>query len=194
MAANMLQTIPIFYAKISEKSLFISAKTYEKYIVCKHYCIAHHDDETCSLPVCKYRIILLGEIAELLHKVDTSCFTYQHVDCLFKYQFSGKTIAKSTNVFHKVQRAIAFNQRNREVDKMPSIAKKRLFRKKFEKHYMNALQKNKSTQTSGSVFAERIEKAKKIKFEVGLMKIVDSFLVGQGSYDSNLVSLEIKYL
>ena len=31
---------------------------------------------------------------------------------------------------------------------------------------MSALQKNKSTQTSGSVLAERIEKAKKTKFEL----------------------------
>ena len=44
MAAIMLQAIPSFYAKISEKSLFISANTYEKYIVCKDYCIAHHDN------------------------------------------------------------------------------------------------------------------------------------------------------
>ena len=35
MAAIMLQTIPSFYAKNSEKCLFISATTYEKYIVCK---------------------------------------------------------------------------------------------------------------------------------------------------------------
>ena len=38
MAAIMLQTIPRFYAKISEKRFFLSAKTYEKYIVCKDYC------------------------------------------------------------------------------------------------------------------------------------------------------------
>ena len=43
---------------------------------------------------------------------------------------------------------------------MPSFAKKRLLRKKFKQHFMSALQKNKSTQTSGSVFAERIEKVK----------------------------------
>ena len=165
MAAIMLQTIPSFYAKISEKSLFISAKAYEKFIVCKDYCIAHHDDKTCPLPACKYHIILLGEIEELLHKLDTFCFTYQHVDCLytlFKYRFSGKIIAKSGNVFDNVQRAISFNQRNRGVDKMPSIAKKRLLRKKFKQHFMSALQKNKSTQTSGSVFAERIEKLKRL--------------------------------
>ena len=32
------------------------------------------------LPVCKYHIILLGEIEELQHKLDTLCFIYQYVD------------------------------------------------------------------------------------------------------------------
>ena len=48
MAAVMLQTNPSFYAKISEKCLFISANTFEKYIVRKDYCGAHHDNKTCS--------------------------------------------------------------------------------------------------------------------------------------------------
>ena len=59
---------------------------------------------------------------------------------------------------------------------------------------MSALQKNKSTQTSGSVFAERIEKVKKTKFELELIKMVDCFLDGRGSYDSNLVSFLKKSL
>ena len=138
----MLQTIPSFYAKFSEKSLFFSAKTYENYIVCEDYWIAHHNDKTCSLPACKYHIILLGDIEELLHKFNTFCFTYQHVDWLYtllKYQFNGKIIAKSRNVFDNVQRAISFKQRNRGVDKMPSFAKKKLLKKKFEQHFMSAL-------------------------------------------------------
>ena len=197
MAAIMLQTVPSFYAKTSGKSLFISAKTYEKYIVCKDYCIAHHDEKTCSLPACKCHIIRLGEIEELLHKLDTFCLTYQHVDCLntlFKYRFNGKVIAKSVNVFENVQRAISFNRRNRGADKMPSIGKKRLLRKKLKQHFMSALQKNKSTQTSGSMFAERIEKAKKTKFELEIVKIVDCFLDGHGGYDSSLVTFKIKSL
>ena len=40
---------------------------------------------------------------------------------------------------------------------MLSIGKKRLLRKKFNQHFMSALQKNKLTQTSGSVFPETIE-------------------------------------
>ena len=161
----MLQTIPSFYAKISEKILFISATTYEKYIVFKDYCIAHHNEKTCFLPACNYHIVLLGNVQELLKKLDTFCFTYQHVDCLytlFKYRFSGKVIAKSGQVFDNVQRAVDSNHRNKVMDRMPSIAKKKLLRKKYNKHLFSSFQKTKTTQTSGSVFAERIEKVKKL--------------------------------
>ena len=197
MAAIMLQTFPSFYAKFSERSLFISATTYEKYIVCKDYCIAHHNEKKCFLPACKYHILLLGNVEELLKKLDTFCFTFQHVDCLytlFKYRFSGKIVAKSGQVFDNVQRAVDFNQRNKGVDRMPSIAKKRLLRKKYKKHLFSSFQKTKTTQTSGSVFAERIEKVKKTKFELDLIKIVDCFLDGHGNYDSSLVSFKIKSL
>ena len=178
MAAIMLQAIPSFYTKLLEKSLFFSANTYEKHIVCKDYCIAHHDDKTCFLPSCKYHKIPHGNVEELLKKLDTFCFTYQYVDCLytlFKYRFSGKFIAKSGQVFDNVQRANDFNYRNKGVDRMPSIAKKRLLRKKFKKHSSSSFQKSKSTQTGGSVFAKRIEKAKKTKFELDIIKIVDCF-------------------
>ena len=124
---------PAFTQKFQKKSLFISATTYEKYIVCRDYCIAHHNEKTCFLPACKNHIVLLGNVQELLKKLDTFCFTYQHVDCLytlFKYRFSGKVIAKSGQVFDNVQRAVNFNHRNKGVDRMPSIAKKRLLRKR----------------------------------------------------------------
>ena len=57
---------------------------------------------------------------------------------------------------------------------------------------MSALRKNKSTQTSGSVFAERIEKVKKTTFELELIKSVDCFLNGHGNHESNLVSFKKK--
>ena len=168
----MLQKIPSFYAKTSEKSLFTSATIYEKYFVCKNYCIALHNDKTCFLP-CRYHIVLLGDVQELLKKLDTFCFTYQHVDCLytlFEYRFSGKVIAKSGHLCDNVQREVDFNHRNKGVDKIPSIAKKRLSRKKYKKHLFRSFQKTKTTQTSASVFAERIEKVKKTKIEFELIK------------------------
>ena len=89
---------------------------------------------------------------------------------LFKYRFSGRVFAKSGQVFDNVQRAVDFIHRNKGVDRMPSIAKMRLLRKKFKGHLFSSLQKTKTTQTSGLLFAERIEKVKKSNFELELIK------------------------
>ena len=64
---------------------------------------------------------------------------------------------------------------------MPNIAKQRLLGKKFKKHLFSSFQKTKTTQTSGSVFAERIEKIKKARFELDPIKIVDCFIGGHGN-------------
>ena len=97
-------------------------------------------------------------------------------------------------MFDNLQKAVIFNQQSRGLDRMPSTAKKRLLRKKYKKHVLSSLQKIKSTQTSGSVFAESIEKVKKTKFEFELIKIADCFLDGHGNFDSNLVFFKIKSL
>ena len=105
------------------------------------------------------------------------------MDCLYtllKYRFSGKVIAESGQVFDNVQRAVDFNNRNKGVDRMPSIAKKRLVRKNYKKHLFSSFQKTKTMQTSRSVFAERIEKVQRTKFELDLIKIIDCFLDGHG--------------
>ena len=58
-----------------------------------------------------------------------------------------------------------FTKETGGVDKMPSTAKKRFLRKKFKQQFISALEKNKSTQTIGSVFAERIEKPKRLNLK-----------------------------
>ena len=171
MAAFMLQTVPSFYTKFSGQSFFISAKTYEKNVVCKDYCIAHHDNNTCFLPARKYHVILLGNVEKLLKKLDTFCYIYQHVDflyTLFKYRFSGKVIAKCVQMFDNVQRPVDFNQRNKGVDRVPSNAKKTL-EEKSQKHTFSSFQKTKTTQIIGSLFAERIEKYKETEFELEII-------------------------
>ena len=194
----MLQVIPSFYKNYSKNSFFVSANTYENYILSKDYCISRHDDKMCFLPNFRYHIILIGNIKELLQKLDAFCFNYQHVDCLytlFKYRFIGKIVVKSGQLLGKLQRAVHFNQQNRGMDRMPSIAKKRLLRQKYKKHLLSSFQKTKSTQTSGSVFADRIEQGKKTKFELELIKIVDCFLDGLGNCSSSsLVSFQMKSL
>ena len=80
------------------------------------------------------------------------------------------------------------------MDRLPSLAKEGLLRKKYRKLSLSSFRKTKSTQACGLVFAERIEQVKKTKYELKSMKNVDFFLVGYGSYSSNLVTFEIKSL
>ena len=178
MAAVMLQVIPSFYTSNSKNNLFVSGNTYEKVVVSKEYFIARHDDKMCLLPNCRYHILPIGYIKELLQKFDAFCFNYQHVDCLYtlqKYRFSAKIVVKSGQLFDNLQRAVDFNQQSRGVDRMPSIAKKRLLRWNYTKQLLSSSQKAKPTQTSGSVSADWTEQVKKTKFELELMKIVFVF-------------------
>ena len=113
---------------------------------------------------------------------------------LFKYHISGKIVVESGQLFENLQRAVQFNHRNRGVERMPSIAKKRPLRKNYKKPLLSSFQKSKSTQTSGSVFADRSEQVKKNNFELALIKIVDCLLDGHGNYNSNLVFFKRKSL
>ena len=165
MAAIMLPTIPSFYPTISERSLFISAYTYVKHIVCTVYCIAHHDDKTCFLPACKYHFILLGNVEELLKKLDTFCFTYQHVDCLYtllKCWFSGKVIAKSGQVFDNVQRPVDFNHRNKGEDRMPSIAKKVSWGKSSKSIFSAPFERQKQSQPVAQCLQKEPKRLKRL--------------------------------
>ena len=149
MVAVMLQVIPSFYTNYSKNSLFISANTNEKFIVSKEYYIPRHDDKMCFLLNCRCHNILIGNVKELLRKLEAFCFNYQHVDCLytlFKYRCSGKYVVKSGQLFDNLQRADHFNHQKRRVDRMPSIAKKRLLTKKYNKHLLSSFQKTKSTK------------------------------------------------
>ena len=108
----------------------------------------HLRNSMCFLPYCRYHNILIGNIKELPQKMDAFCFNYQHVDCLntlFKYRSRGKVVVKSGQLFVNLQRVVLFNQPNRRVDRMLSIAKKRFLRKKSKKLLLSSFQKTKST-------------------------------------------------
>ena len=73
MAAVMMQVVPSFHSVYSTKSVHICANTYEKYIVSKDYCVALHEDSKCTVPNCKYHILLIAEKdkSDLMQKLDT---------------------------------------------------------------------------------------------------------------------------
>ena len=167
-SCNVRSDSQLLYKSIKNR-LFISANTYEKYISSKEYCIARRNDKMCFLLNCRYHIILKGNIKDLQQKLNAFCFNYEHVDCLytlFKYRVRGKIVVKSGQLFDNLRRPVDFNKQNRGVDRMRSIAKKRLSRKKYKKRLLSCFQKTKSTQTNGSMFADRIVQVKKTKLEL----------------------------
>ena len=107
-------------------------------LVCSRDDLAKPKD-SCFLPIFRYHIILSGDFRELLQKLDAFSFKFQHVDCLytpFKYRFSGKSVAKIGKLFDFMQRAVYFRHQNRGVDRMPSIAKKRLLGEKLQETFL----------------------------------------------------------
>ena len=127
MGAAILQVIPQLWCKLFKKSLFISANTYEKYIVSKEYCIFRHDDKMCFLPNCRCHIILIGNIKDLVHKLDAFCFIYQHVDCLytlFNYNFSGKFVVKSGQLFDTCRGQFFSTSKTEEGTECPASRKR----------------------------------------------------------------------
>ena len=96
-------------------------------------------------------------------------------------------------MFDDVQKAVCIIQKNTKVDRMPSIAKKETLQQKIQKtQFLSSFPKTKSTQTSRSVFAERTEQVKKTRYELEILKILDCFLDGYGSFSSLFVTFEFR--
>ena len=158
---------------------------------------AQHEDKMRLLPNCGYHNILTRDIKELRQNLDEFIFNHYHVDYLytiFKYRISGKNVVENGQLFDKAYGAVHFNHQNRKVDRLPSIAKHRRLRKKYQKHWLSSCQETKSTQTSGSVLADQNEHGKKSETELELIKTVDCFLECYENYTSIMVSFELKFL
>ena len=122
-------------------------------------------------------------------------YVYQTVDCLYtlyKHQFFGSIIEESGLVFAQLTRVAEHNLEKKYVEKVPSISKKRLSRKKFKRHLLRAEQRNASTQTLGSSCLDRMPSLRNSKYESELIKTVDSLLDGHGIIDNHLLYLEIR--
>ena len=87
----------------------------------------------------------MGDIEEMLQKLDAFCFTNQHVDCLYTFcnhRFSRKIVAKTGQMFDNEERAVYFNQRTKGVDRIPSIVKE-VLEEKVPKAFTELFRKNK---------------------------------------------------
>ena len=95
-------------------------------------------------------------------------------------------------MFNQLSRAVQHNLRWKGAKKMPSIARKRLIRKKFRRLYLCSNQKLASTQTLGSAFLDRTRKIQNLKYETDLFKIIDCFFNCHGFVNSDYASFVIK--
>ena len=93
---------------------------------------------------------------------------------------------------NQLDRAVHHNLKWKGAEKMPSVAKKRLLREKFKRHYLCSNQKLASTQTIGSAFLERIRKVQNSKHEHDLLKLIDCFIDGYGFVNSDNFNFSIK--
>ena len=155
----MCQALPSFYSDYNSKSLCISVSNnfYEKYIVTQDYCVSTHDS-FCFLGNCKFHIILIGtSLSQILQRLDKYQYIYQEIDCLYrlyKHRFFSSIVTSSGEIFNQLSCGVQHNLRWKGAEKIPSVSRKRLVRKKFKKHYLSSNQKLASTQTLGSEFVK----------------------------------------
>ena len=120
---------------VVEKLLFISVSSafYEKYIVTNNFCISTHNSYS-SLENCKFHILLIGSsFDQILQRLGNFYFTCQIIDCLYtlhKYRFYSNVFSSTGEVFNQLDQALHHNMKWKGAEKMPSVAKKRLLRKK----------------------------------------------------------------
>ena len=176
MAADMCQVLPHFYKKFCEKALFISVSVidYKPYILTSEYVASHNS--SCPRKTCRFHIVLNSFSTEdLLQKLEDLSYLYPRVNCLYtlyKHQFFGNILEELGLVFTQLDRAVQHNYNNKYVEKLSSVSKNRLSRKKFKRHLLRAEQRNVNTQTMGSSFLDRIQSLKNSKYEGELIKIV----------------------
>ena len=147
----------------------------------------------CSLGIYKFHIILIGiSLSQILQILDK----YQEIDSLYtlyNYKFFSSIVTSNGEVFSQIICGVHYKLRWKGAEKTPSVSRKRFVRKKFQKYYLSSNQKLASTQTLCSAFLDRIRKVRISKDESDFFKIIDCFIDGYGSVNSERVNFSIKF-
>ena len=159
----MLHVMTSFYTKYPKNTFFISATIHEKHTVKEEHSFARDGDKMCFSPISNYHVFFCVSLRSYYRNwthcvsqintwtVSIHCLSIDFVKILLSRVFKCLIRCKEQSFLTK-----------KRVDRMHSIAKKRLLRKKYRKLLLKSFQKTKSTQTSGSVFGEKLEQVKKI--------------------------------
>ena len=102
-------------------------------------------------------------------------------------------ISSIGEVFNQLDRAVHHSLKWKGAEKKPSVAKKRLLRKTFNRHYLCPNQKLAYIRTIGSAFLESVHIVENSKNEDDLLKIIDCFVVCFGFVNRDLVNFSINF-
>ena len=108
---------------------------------------------------------------------------------MYKHRFDS-----SGEVSNQLNCGVQRTLRWKGAKKAPSVARKRLVRKKvLKKHYLCSNQKLASTQTLGSACLERTRNFQNSKYESDVFKRMDCFIDGVGSVNSERVNFSVNF-
>ena len=72
MEAVPLQVVPSFYTSF-QKTVFLLLQTLWKLYCELKKCVGRHDDKIAFVPNCRNHFVLIGDIKEVLQKLDAFC-------------------------------------------------------------------------------------------------------------------------
>ena len=187
MAGAVHELHPAEFSK--EKYILILCKSYNSFLVTDEYAVAKHT--LCNVENCHYHILLkYVSLNQLLNILSGQDFKYQCVDDVyfcFKY-FMNKLILTKGNAIDKLKKAVNYGEKHPSVLYQPSVAKKRLLRKKF--HRLGCRKKNVHTQTHKKSFDQRIYQILSGKYAFDFMQILDCLVDGYGFVNTKLVNFQ----
>ena len=193
MAGVMMEAIPSFYAKRSEKKLFNSGITDEKNLWVTKFAWPTTMMRWTWTPT-QFQLSLLRDVAELLQKSYAFCITFQYVvvytqsSSFHQWQNFWQ---EWTNVWYCAEFIVSLWTKQRRVQKARHHEKKSL-EEKVQKALIEFFSK-KLRQTSGSMFAETTEQLEKTTVELKVIKVVNCLLKSYIKSTSNLVTFNIKF-
>lgn len=207
MACGSDQHFPAFYSSFSKNSVFISCSSLpssELLSLGEQHAIASHFGSNCKLENCNFHLLLIGsniepECSTFLPAYLPTSFRYQSVDCLFTvfYTYFQSRLKNSGPIFELLCSAVDFHASlAKPLLYRPSIARKRLLRKRFRSYI--AKKDITSVCTSNSVanhtqrppeishtFLNRLEHILNSNLAVDLYNIIDIMCDGSGHYHSS---------
>ena len=127
----------------------VSENFYQKFIVTQDYCVSNYSS-FCPVENCKFHLVLIrSSLDQILQRLGKHHFTYQTVDCIYTlyiYRLYSNIISSRGEVFNQFSPAVEQNLKCRIPKKLPSVAKKRLLRKKSKRHYLSSKDVQKITK------------------------------------------------